>query len=386
MGSLVDELRRRETAARAEAEQLRGQIAELAERLAGVEGRLSRLVIAREVVDEVLGRAAWEVSPVPGQPRVGASPGAGPAPVPGVLAVPLWRAGLDASVLPRDYRDLLEVAGDAGRPLRAGQIAGLAAVEAVRGSFEAAHAAITRRCGPVMGKRQAGQAVVSAACDIAAFYAVRIPVPCTASTLLVISAGAKGIVMRPQALRPKTARAAARHGRMRTRLTPGEKPCRTRMATLACVYDTEPAPRRPHDIIAPPGGRHGHRTLPPRPKATAKWLAGSVRHDPAEVIAAAFAQAEARDPRHQRTWVVLADGAEHQLDLIRAEAARRGVTIHIVTGLIHVLEYIGKPHGPGTRPATPQPRTGSRSRHSRSWPETAPGPPPRSPAKRTPPT
>jgi hypothetical protein len=35
MGSLVDELQRRKTAARAEAEQLRGQIARLLERLAG---------------------------------------------------------------------------------------------------------------------------------------------------------------------------------------------------------------------------------------------------------------------------------------------------------------------------------------------------------------
>ena len=42
-------------------------------------------------------------------------------------------------------------------------LARLAAVEAARGSFEAAHAAITRRCGPVIGKRQAEQAVVSAA-------------------------------------------------------------------------------------------------------------------------------------------------------------------------------------------------------------------------------
>ena len=110
----------------------------------------------------------------------------------------------------------------------------------------------------------------------------------------------------------------------------------------ACVYDAEPSPRRPHDIIAPPGGRHGHRTLRPRPKATAKWLAGSVRHDPASMIAAAFSQAEARDPQHRRTWVVLVDGAEHQLDLIRAEAAKRGVTIHIVIDLIHVLEYLWK--------------------------------------------
>ncbi len=145
MGSLVDELRRRETAARAEAEQLRGQIAELAERLAGVEERLSRLVIAREVVDEVLDRAASEVSPVPGQPQVTASPGAGPAPVPGVvLAVPPWRAGLDASVLPRDYRDLLEVAGDAGRPLRAGQIAAAAGLSTDRGKVETLRAKLKR--------------------------------------------------------------------------------------------------------------------------------------------------------------------------------------------------------------------------------------------------
>jgi hypothetical protein len=48
MGSLIDELQRREAAARAEAEELRGRIAELAERLAGVEERLSRLVITRE--------------------------------------------------------------------------------------------------------------------------------------------------------------------------------------------------------------------------------------------------------------------------------------------------------------------------------------------------
>ena len=30
------------------------------------------------------------------------------------------------------------------------------------------------------------------------------------------------------------------------------------------------------------------------------------------MIAAAFSEADARDPHHQRTWVVLVDGAEHQ--------------------------------------------------------------------------
>ena len=39
MGSLIDELQRREAAARAEAEELRGRIAELTERLARAGGR-----------------------------------------------------------------------------------------------------------------------------------------------------------------------------------------------------------------------------------------------------------------------------------------------------------------------------------------------------------
>jgi hypothetical protein len=216
----------------------------------------------------------------------------------------------------------------------------LAAIEASRGSFDAAHDAVTRRCGPVIGKRQLEQAVTGAATDIPAFYAARIPEPCTPGTLLIMSADCKGIVMRPGALRAATAKAAARLGKMRTRLSAGEKPNRKRMAALVTVYDAEPAKRRPHDVIAPPGGRNGARALRPGPKALGKWLAGSVRHDPAEVIAAAFDEAGARDPQHMRTWVVLVDGAEHQLDLIRAEAARRGVTIHIIIDIIHVLEYI----------------------------------------------
>ena len=230
---------------------------------------------------------------------------------------------------------------DAALSLPAGRdshsLAKLAALEAARGSFSAAHAAIGRRCGNVIGKRQLEQAVTGAAADISVFYAARVPEPCTPETLLVLSADCKGIVMRPGALRAATARAAARLGKMRTRLSAGEKPNRKRMACLVTVYDAGPAERRPHDVIAPPGGRHGARTPRPGPKALAKWLAGSVRRDPADVIAAAFDEAEARDPGHRRTWVVLVDGAEHQLDLVRAEAARRGVAIHVVIDIIHVF-------------------------------------------------
>ena len=68
---------------------------------------------------------------------------------------------------------------------------------------------MARRCGPVIGKRQLEQSVTGAAADIPAFYAARVPEPCTAKTLLVLSADCKGIVMRPGALRAATAKAAA---------------------------------------------------------------------------------------------------------------------------------------------------------------------------------
>ncbi|MFJ9588758.1 hypothetical protein [Streptomyces acidicola] len=45
----------------------------------------------------------------------------------------------------------------------------LTAIEAVRGSFDAAIAAVGRRCGPVIGKRQVELAVVAAASDIDTF-------------------------------------------------------------------------------------------------------------------------------------------------------------------------------------------------------------------------
>jgi hypothetical protein len=135
MGSLVDELECREAAARAEAEELRGRIAE---RLAGAEERLVRLVITRETVNEVLAAASEEASPVPAaeQPGMAAPAGSVRSPVIGVVKVPPWQAGLDVSVLPRDYRDLLEVAEDAGRPVRAAQIAAAAGLSTERGKVE----------------------------------------------------------------------------------------------------------------------------------------------------------------------------------------------------------------------------------------------------------
>ncbi|HMG64701.1 MAG TPA: ISKra4 family transposase, partial [Streptosporangiaceae bacterium] len=55
----------------------------------------------------------------------------------------------------------------------------LAVTEAVRGSFDQAQEAITRRCGKVLGKRRLEELVVAAAVDVDAFYQARIPLPCS---------------------------------------------------------------------------------------------------------------------------------------------------------------------------------------------------------------
>ena len=147
MGSLIDELQRREAAARAEAEELRERIAKLAEQLARAEEWLSRLVITRETVEEVLDSAATEIarlSPAAEQLEGTALPRPGRSPVIGVVTVPAWRAGLEVSVLPQGYRDLLEVAEDAGRPLRAGQIAAAAGLSTDRGKVETLRAKLKR--------------------------------------------------------------------------------------------------------------------------------------------------------------------------------------------------------------------------------------------------
>jgi hypothetical protein len=104
-GSLIEELRRREAAARAEADRLRSRIEELSEELARAEEQATRLAIAREEVTRVLGEPTAADVPAgqdggqPWETRAG-------SPIGAVTVLP-WREGLEASVLPRAYQDLL---------------------------------------------------------------------------------------------------------------------------------------------------------------------------------------------------------------------------------------------------------------------------------------
>ena len=230
-----------------------------------------------------------------------------------------------------------------GRP--SAGLARLVAVEAAGGSFQEVVAAIERATGVRLGKRQVEELARHAAVDVDAFYTTRRPAGCTADQVLVLQADGKGVVMRPDGLREATAKAAAKagKGKLTTRLSPGEKRGRKRMAEVVAVGDVEPIPRSIDDII--PAPVPGRRRSPQRrraPVASGKWLNASVTNDIRTMIKAMFDEAERRDPAHLRTWVALMDGNRDQLTAVQAEAAARNVTVTIIVDFIHVIEYVWK--------------------------------------------
>lgn len=120
MSSLLEELARREAAARRRIEEIREQIAARTSQMQDEQDCLSRLTITRETVEEILGEAPQLLDGPNGQ--AGDAVGTAP-PVLGVVTVPHWQPGMNTAVLPCAYRDAVEIMADAGRAIRAGQIA-----------------------------------------------------------------------------------------------------------------------------------------------------------------------------------------------------------------------------------------------------------------------
>ena len=217
----------------------------------------------------------------------------------------------------------------------------LAAIEAARGSFQETVAAIDRGSGARVGKRQVEALTVRAAVDFNDFYDQRRPQAADQAQLLVMQVDGKGIVMRPEALRPATAKAAeqatgqthrptvqgretlsqthrrGRRGARRdtggahTRGRPARQPGRTRRGQARSHRHRQVADRRHHRRRGNDRGQSLRRGRPARPGPP-------------------------------RTWVVLVDGNNHQIDRIHAEANTRGITVHVLCDFVHVMEYLWK--------------------------------------------
>jgi hypothetical protein len=213
--------------------------------------------------------------------------------------------------------------------------------EVVGGSFDEAVAHLARAGGGQMAKRQAEEVSVHLSEDFDAFYAQPLAPPQAArdaGQLLVISADGKGIVMHPNSLREATRRAMEREEhKQHTRLSPGEKKNRKRMATVVSVYEVAPYSRTPEQILDPDQPPEGKR---PRPERKRTWA--RVEADQGTVIEQAFAEAVRRDPDQKMRWVVLTDGQEDLLRQVSAAAKRYKVDVVVVQDFVHVLEYLWK--------------------------------------------
>ena len=214
----------------------------------------------------------------------------------------------------------------------------LVAEECIRGSFEGVVGAVERETGVRLGKRQVEELTLRAAVDFESFYAKLPHSQAKPNDVLVLSVDGKGINMLPDALRDATAK-TARSTVPSTKMSKAEeKPAHKRMAEVGVVYYATPVPRTPEDILSPRDKASGRAK--PAPVAKNKWLTASIVEDAATVISQVFAESQRRDPEHSRTWVVLVDGNNHQINCIRAEARKRKVKVHIVIDYIHVIGYV----------------------------------------------
>jgi hypothetical protein len=227
----------------------------------------------------------------------------------------------------------------------------LAEMAARSGSYEQAHEFVLAATGVSVGRRQLEQITVAAAADAERFCRDRdrdqAAVPQAGQEEegllpLVISADGKGVAMRPEARRPETARKAARRPEQAfgKRLGTGQKSGCKRIAETGVVFDVLPPqePRTPEQIM----GRAPGQAAPEGPRAVNRWYIAEITASCAETIAMLFDEAERRDHGHARPWIALADGANHQIDVITAEAAARDVKVAILIDFIHVIEYLWK--------------------------------------------
>jgi hypothetical protein len=204
----------------------------------------------------------------------------------------------------------------------------LAAFHLAAGGFGQAQEVTEARTGVTVGRAQ----LTGLAEDLASwtddFYEQRardaeegLP----ATDAIMMQGDGKGIAMRPE-------------HRRNAGKEDGTRPGIKKMAEIVAVADFTPAVREPEDIAAPPARRQAH----PGPKARDKWVSASVTESIEDMIAAAFDEADRRDPERVRQRIFLAGGNKQQITAIEAQAGERGLKVPVLIDYIHVSGYIGK--------------------------------------------
>jgi hypothetical protein len=221
--------------------------------------------------------------------------------------------------------------------------------ETVTGALREARDGLARMIGARVGTQQLMHITTEAARDVRDFYRQHpagtadvhpdsgAPAP---RDLLVLSIDATGINMIDSGLRETTPARPTGPQPPSAQLSCRERTGRTRMAVVTACYDAAPAVRGPADILPTDAVERTARR--PGPKARNRELNASVVDSTIPMTTRLFDRAQQRDAHHQRRWIVLVDGNNHQIDRVLAEAHAHGVKVDVIIDFVHVLEYLWK--------------------------------------------
>ena len=197
------------------------------------------------------------------------------------------------------------------------------------GPFDEAIALVAEMTGTTIPKRSAEQLVQDAAVDFDSFYAARDAdtIAPADDEILVGAIDCKGIPM----VKPDGAIKVVRRGK-------GEKANKKKRATVAAVHSQPPIIRTPKDVIDSLFGTQDPSERPKRPRPNRKRVWASLTAGKDAFITDVKTEITRRDPKHDRTWVIVTDG-ERALQ-------RRVITsfenVTLVLDLLHVLEKLWK--------------------------------------------
>ncbi|MGH9197976.1 MAG: hypothetical protein ACRD1T_19855, partial [Acidimicrobiia bacterium] len=172
------------------------------------------------------------------------------------------------------------------------------AKQAAEDSFDSVVEMLSDYTAAQVGKRQVEELTARAAQDFDVFYQEKGAWTSreAMSEILVLTVDAKGVVMHESALREYTRNRAARtKHKLATRLSPGEKRNKKRMATVAAVYTIAPYVRSPEDVVRTLAPYH-ERERADRPRPEFKRVWASLEKDPEEVVKQVIREGQCRDP------------------------------------------------------------------------------------------
>lgn len=209
---------------------------------------------------------------------------------------------------------------------------------AVKGPFDEAVEEVADALGVSLSKRTAEQIVADASVDFESFYRERsLRLAPASGPLLIASVDGKGVPMVKSAC-----------GERKVRLARGEKRNKKRMATVGAVFTQEPNIRPPEAVVeslfAESSKPHPNKRYH-RPEQKRVWASLLLSKD--AFIAQVHAEMRRRDPKHQKTWIVVTDGERALQHKVAATLPR----IELILDLLHVLEklwavsYVFHPEG-----------------------------------------